>query len=162
MVTAYIGIGSNLGDREAHIRAAVAAVGALPETRVTGRAPVIETAPVGGPSQPDYLNTAIAVETAFEPEALLAALAAVEDALGRTRAERWGPRTVDLDILLYGDRVIETPALTVPHPRMAERLFVLEPLAALAPGAVHPVLLKPIRQLFEECKARCCRQDSGT
>jgi 2-amino-4-hydroxy-6-hydroxymethyldihydropteridine diphosphokinase len=117
---------------------------------------------VGGPAQPDYLNTVIAVETALEPEALLEALVAIENRLGRTREVRWGPRTVDLDVLLYGDRVIETPALTVPHPRMAERLFVLGPLAALAPEAVHPVSLKPVRQLYKECKARCCRQDSGT
>ena len=161
-VRAYLGVGSNLGDRAANIDAAARAVGALPGTRLAGRGPVLETVPVGGPPQPKYLNTVFAVDTTLAPRALLDALAGVERDLGRVRTVPNGPRTMDLDILLYGDRVIREPDLVVPHPRMAERDFVLEPLAALAPDAVHPVLLKRISQLRMERRQTCCRQDSAT
>jgi 2-amino-4-hydroxy-6-hydroxymethyldihydropteridine diphosphokinase len=154
VVTAYIGVGANLGDRAGQIHAAATAVGRLAKTRLTGMGPVLETDPVGGPAQPRYLNTVLAVETALSAGDLLAALGAIENRLGRVRTVRDGPRTIDLDILLYGDAVIDTPSLTVPHPRMTERAFVLDPLAVLAPDAVHPVLLKSIAELREERNAR--------
>lgn len=149
MEVVYVGIGSNLGDRRASIERAVERIGAIPGTRVAARASVRETTPVGGPPQPDYLNTVVAVETALEPEALLAGLRAIEDGLGRVRDERWGPRTVDLDILLFGDRTLDSPSLSVPHPRMTERRFVLEPLAELAPDRIPPGCARTVRQYLE-------------
>jgi len=128
---AYVGVGANLGDREATIRAALAA---LPG--VVGVSRLRETDPVGVVDQPPFLNGAAALETDFSPRELLGALLAVERELGRERRERWGPRTIDLDLLLYGDETIDEPGLAVPHPRMHERRFVLEPLAELAPGLV--------------------------
>ena len=133
MTRAYIGLGSNLGDREATIRAALAAlpgVVAVSELR--------ETAPVGVVDQPPFLNGAAALETELTPRELLDALLAVEQGLGRERRERWGPRTIDLDLLLYGDETIDEPGLDVPHPRLHERRFALEPLAELEPELVIP------------------------
>ena len=149
MAKAYVGIGSNLGDRAAHVAAAVARMNALPETKVLGVSSVIETDPVGPAGQDKFLNAAAELETELAPAALLAELQGIERDLGRVRAERWGPRTIDLDILLYDDRVVEAPELTVPHPRMCEREFVLGPLAELAPGLVHPVERRPVRELLD-------------
>jgi 2-amino-4-hydroxy-6-hydroxymethyldihydropteridine diphosphokinase len=123
---AYVGVGSNLGDREETIRAAIAA---LPD--VVAVSQLRETDPVGVTDQPPFLNGAVALETALAPRELLEALLAVERQLGRERRERWGPRTIDLDLLLYGGETVEEPGLTVPHPRLHERRFALEPLAEL-------------------------------
>jgi len=124
-------------------------IGTLPQTTVVAVSPFIETAPVGGPPEsPDYLNAVAAIETELAPKELLEALLTVEHKLGRIRAERWGPRTIDLDLLLYDEVVIDEPDLTIPHPRMHERRFVLEPLAAIAPDVVHPVLHTSIRELL--------------
>ena len=133
MARAFIGLGSNLGDREAWLRRAVAAVGELPRTEVVGVSPLRDTAPVGVIDQPRFLNGAVEVETSLAPRELLAALLDIERRLGRDRAggPRGGPRTVDLDLLLYGEAVIAEPGLEVPHPRLAERRFVLGPLADL-------------------------------
>ena len=128
MTRAYVGVGANLGDREATIRAAVAAlpgVVAISELR--------ETEPVGVVDQPPFLNGAVALDTELDPRALLDVLLAIERELGRERRERWGPRTIDLDLLLYGEERIEEPGLTVPHPRLHERRFALEPLLDLDP-----------------------------
>ena len=133
MTRAYIGVGANLGDREATIRAALAA---LPG--VVGVSQLRETDPVGVVDQPPFLNGAVAVETDFSPRELLDALLAVERELGRERRERWGPRTIDLDLLLYGDETIDEPGLTVPHPRLHERRFALEPLLDLDPELAIP------------------------
>ena len=133
MTVAYVGLGSNLGDREATILAAVAAlpgVAAISNLR--------ETEPVGVTEQPAFLNGAARLETELSPRELLDALLAVERGLGRERRERWGPRTIDLDLLLYGGETVAEPGLTVPHPRLHERRFVLEPLAELEPDLVIP------------------------
>lgn len=133
MTRAYVGLGANLGDREATIRAAVAAlpgVVAVSELR--------ETDPVGVVDQPRFLNGVAAVETELSARELLAALLEIERMLGRERRERWGPRTIDLDLLLYGEETIDEPGLTVPHPRLHERRFALEPLVELAPNALIP------------------------
>jgi 2-amino-4-hydroxy-6-hydroxymethyldihydropteridine diphosphokinase len=136
-VRAFVALGSNLGDRRAHLRAAVA--GLAEAGRVAGVSPVYETAPVGGPAgQGPYLNAVVELETGWEPRALLGLAHRLEDEAGRVRAERWGPRTLDVDLLLVGDATIDEPDLTVPHPRMWERRFVLAPLADLAPDVVPP------------------------
>ena len=139
MPRAYIGLGANLGDREAALRAAVAALGASDGIEVVAVSAFRETDPVGYLDQPRFLNGAAAVETALAPRKLLDALLAVERSLGRTReGPRFGPRTIDLDLLLYGDDSLDEPGLTVPHPRLHERAFALEPLAELDPGLVIP------------------------
>jgi 2-amino-4-hydroxy-6-hydroxymethyldihydropteridine diphosphokinase len=135
VTVAYVGLGANLGDREATIRAAVAQ---LPG--VVAVSPLRETDPVGVTDQPQFLNGVAALETELPPRELLDVLLAVERGLGRERRERWGPRTIDLDLLLYGDEAIDEDGLTVPHPRLRERRFVLEPLADLAPKLVVPGL----------------------
>jgi 2-amino-4-hydroxy-6-hydroxymethyldihydropteridine diphosphokinase len=129
---AYIGMGANLGDREETIKRALALLAGRPGVNVVAVSSLRETDPVGFADQPRFLNGAAAVETELEPRALLAALLAVERELGRTRdSPRFGPRTIDLDLLVYGAREVAEPGLTVPHPRLAERAFALEPLAEL-------------------------------
>jgi 2-amino-4-hydroxy-6-hydroxymethyldihydropteridine diphosphokinase len=135
VTAAYVGLGANLGDREETIRAAVAE---LPD--VVAVSPLRETDPVGVTDQPQFLNGVAALETELAPRQLLDVLLAVERRLGRERRERWGPRTIDLDLLLYGDEVIDEDGLKIPHPRLHERRFVLEPLADLAPQLVVPGL----------------------
>ena len=137
---AYVGLGANLGDREDTIRRAVALVDDLPGVSVVGVSSLRETEPWGPVEQPRYLNGAVAVETDLPPRELLEALLDVERRLGRARddEERWGPRTIDLDLLLYGDLVLDQPGLDVPHPRLHERRFALEPLAELAPDVLVP------------------------
>jgi 2-amino-4-hydroxy-6-hydroxymethyldihydropteridine diphosphokinase len=127
---AYLALGSNLGDRLANLRRAVALLGER-EVRVVRSSRVYETEPVGGPPQPEYLNAVVEVGTELAPEDLLRACLAVEDALGRVRAERWGPRVLDVDVLTFGRDRIDQPDLVVPHPRMHERAFVLVPLLEL-------------------------------
>ena len=136
---AYVGLGANLGDREATLRAAVERLAAVPGIRVVAVSSLRETDPVGYLDQPPFLNGAAALETELGPRALLDALLAVERALGRTReGPRFGPRTVDLDLLLYGSEVVDEPGLRVPHPRLHERAFALEPLAELDSSLVVP------------------------
>ena len=133
MTRAYVGVGANLGDREATIRAALAA---LPD--VVAVSDLRETAPVGVLDQPPFLNGAAALETELSPRELLDVLLDVERRLGRERRERWGPRTIDLDLLLHGETEVDEPGLTVPHPRLHERRFALEPLLDLDPELVVP------------------------
>jgi 2-amino-4-hydroxy-6-hydroxymethyldihydropteridine diphosphokinase len=133
MTRAYVGVGANLGDREATIRAAIETLPA-----VVAVSKLRETDPVGVVDQPPFLNGAVALETELAPRDLLAVLLAVERKLGRERRERWGPRTIDLDLLLYGDEAIDEPGLTVPHPRLHERRFALEPLVDLDPDVAIP------------------------
>src|SRR4051812_16973138 len=124
MTRAYLALGSNLGDRAAHLQSAVDGLARAPGTRVVAISRVYETDPVGGPEQDAYLNAVVAVDTELDPHALLAVGQQLENAAHRVRAERWGPRTLDVDVLLYGDLEIDTDTLVVPHPRMAERAFV--------------------------------------
>lgn len=140
---AYVGLGANLGEREAALRQALAALGQCPGTRVLRVSPLYGSAPVDA-SGPDYLNAVAEVATTLAPEALLQALQAIEQSAGRERPYRNAPRTLDLDILWFGDQVIGSPALTVPHPRMDERAFVLRPLADLVPGRVSAAALQAV------------------
>jgi 2-amino-4-hydroxy-6-hydroxymethyldihydropteridine diphosphokinase len=140
LTRAYIGLGANLGDREATIRRAVEVLAADPEIEVAAVSSLRETDPVGYADQPPFLNGAAVLDTELSPRALLDRLLAVERGLGRVRGEgpRYGPRAIDLDLLLYGDRIVDEPGLTVPHPRLAERRFALEPLHELAPDLRLP------------------------
>jgi 2-amino-4-hydroxy-6-hydroxymethyldihydropteridine diphosphokinase len=137
-VVAYLGLGSNLGDRLANLQAAVDLLGSEPGMRVSASSRVWETVPVGGPPQPDYLNAVLRIETDRSPEEVLAACRRVESALGRVRAEPRGPRTIDVDVLLFDERAIDEPDLVVPHPRIRERAFVVLPMLELEPDPVLP------------------------
>lgn len=149
MARVHVAFGGNVGAVEETLRRALEAVAKLPRTRLRRVSPLYRTAPVGVTDQPEFVNGAVEVETGLAPEAFLAELLSIERSLGRTREVRWGPRTVDLDVALWEDLVIRTPALEVPHPRLHERAFVLAPLADLAPEARHPVLGATIRDLLE-------------
>jgi 2-amino-4-hydroxy-6-hydroxymethyldihydropteridine diphosphokinase len=138
MATAFVGIGSNLGDREKYLRDAVALIGAEEGIDVLAVSELRETAPVGPVEQGPFLNGAVRISTELPPRELLERLLSIEQRLGRVRRERFGPRTIDLDLLLYGDERVDEPGLTVPHPRLHERGFALEPLAELEPGLVIP------------------------
>ena len=147
MEATCLSLGSNLGDSAAYIRRALELLrdgGAMPEALSR----LYLTEPQGVVGQPDFLNLAVTVDTALEPERLLRLCLDTEQSLGRVRTERWGPRTIDIDVLLIGARVVDTPQLVVPHPRMHERRFVLEPLCELVPDQIHPVLGKSVSQLL--------------
>ena len=131
---AYLGIGSNLGDRLAHLQLAVDRLAAADAVDVVGVSPVYETDPVGGPEQPDFLNAVVAVDTTLTAHQLLALAQSIEVEAARVRTVHWGPRTLDVDVLLVGDELVDDPDLVVPHPRMAERAFVVVPLADLDPA----------------------------
>ena len=134
----YLGLGSNLGDRLGTLQAAVDALARSPGVRLVAVSGVYETDPVGGPEQPDYLNAVVGVETDRSPRSLLELAHDVEAGARRVRAERWGPRTLDVDVLLVGDETVADPDLVVPHPRLHERAFVLAPLADLLVGRDRP------------------------
>ena len=137
MVSAFLGLGSNLGERSGNLQRAVDLLGAHEGMRVNASSSVWETDPVG-PSQPDFLNAVIGIETTLAPLELLAACQSAEAALSRVRAERWGPRTLDVDVLLFGGVAVDEPSLVVPHPLLLERAFVLAPLLELDPDAALP------------------------
>ncbi|MCZ6633170.1 MAG: 2-amino-4-hydroxy-6-hydroxymethyldihydropteridine diphosphokinase [bacterium] len=141
-MTAYIGIGGNLGDRADTLRKAVAVLDGEDEVRMVAVSGVYETAPIGVTDQPSFLNAVLQVETSLSGPALLNRLLEIERQFGRYRKKKWGPRTLDLDILLYGEEVIQVPGLQVPHPYLHERAFVLVPLCELLPCGRHPVLGK--------------------
>jgi 2-amino-4-hydroxy-6-hydroxymethyldihydropteridine diphosphokinase len=133
----FIGLGSNLGEREENLRAALNRISSLEGTQVVRVSALRETPPWGVEDQPAFLNAVAEIRTALEPEALLDAVKRIEGELGRVPSFRWGPRLIDLDLLLYGTRRLETPRLTLPHPHILERPFVWEPLAEIAPEVVE-------------------------
>lgn len=149
MAKAYIGIGSNIGSREENCEGSIKL---LLESKINiiKRSSMIKTEPWGVKEQPRFINMAIEIETCLKPEELLHLLKKIETAMGRLPAIRWGPRIIDLDILLYDDLIIETPELKIPHPGTYDRYFVLKPLAEIAPDNVHPVLMKTIKELLNE------------
>ena len=138
MATAFVGIGSNLGDRETNLRRAIELLAAEDGIEVAAVSEIRETEPVGPVEQGPFLNGAVQLETPLAPHDLLERLLVVESSLGRVREDRWGPRTIDLDLLLYEKETIDEPGLQVPHPRLHERRFALEPLADLDPGLEIP------------------------
>jgi 2-amino-4-hydroxy-6-hydroxymethyldihydropteridine diphosphokinase len=149
MATVYIGIGSNLGNREENCRAAISHL-IHKGIKVLHLSSKLETAPWGVEEQPDFINMAIKAETGLQPEQLLELLKNTEVELGRAPGPLWGPRVIDLDILLYNSLVMKTAELEIPHPFIAEREFVLKPLTEIAPDVIHPVLKKRIKDLLDE------------
>lgn len=150
MVTAYIGLGSNLAEPVLQIRRALAALEQLPESVLRHCSSLYLSPPMGPADQPDYVNAVAALETTLPPLDLLTRLQRIEQAQGRTRSVHWGPRTLDLDLLLYGDRIIEDERLRVPHPGLPERAFVLYPLQEIAPDLELPGL-GPLAALLANC-----------
>ena len=149
--TAYVALGSNLGDRDVHLAFAVMALADVDGVEVMERSPVYETAPIGPGEQGPYLNAVLSLRTSLPACDLLDAMQGIEERSGRSRrdrASRWRPRTLDLDLLFVDDRQIDEPDLVVPHPRLADRAFVLVPLVDIAPGLVHPVLGKSASALL--------------
>ena len=151
-VTAYLGLGSNLGDREENLRKALSLLGDVGE--IIALSSVYETEPWGYAEQPSFLNMVCGFRTSLSPPELLALAQEVERKLGRVRTIRYGPRTMDVDILLYGDLVLDTPDLQIPHPRIPERAFVLAPLAEIAPDVEHLTLKRPISALLADAPGR--------
>ena len=149
-IAAYIGLGSNLHDPLQQLTDAFAALSALPESQLSARSSLYGSKPMGPQDQPDYVNAVACLHTTLEPLSLLHALQQIENQQGRVRQRRWGERTLDLDLLLYGDQLIELPELTVPHIGLAERDFVLYPLFEIAPELTIPQL-GPLEQLLTAC-----------
>lgn len=145
----FVALGSNQGDRELNLLRALAETGRLPGTRITAVSGFYDTDPVGPVPQPTFLNAVIRLETSLSPQELLAELQKIEtEVFKRKRELRWGPRPMDLDLLFYGNLILAEPDLQIPHPRLHERLFVLAPLAEIAPDFVHPQLEKSISEIL--------------
>lgn len=146
---AYIGIGSNLGDKVRNCREAIERIGAAEENKLVGRSSLYRTEPWGNEKQDWFVNAVIAIRTSFDPDGLLQHLKNVEEQLEKKKEERWGPRNIDLDILFFNDEILETPSLTVPHPFLHLRRFVLVPLQEICPDFIHPQLKLSVRELLE-------------
>jgi 2-amino-4-hydroxy-6-hydroxymethyldihydropteridine diphosphokinase len=143
----YLSLGSNVGDRQTQLRDAQTRLGAAGEVAVASS--FYETEPVDFTEQPWFLNCAVALETSQTPQQLMSSILRIEADMGRRRIQKKGPRTIDIDILLFGETIVDSPDLVIPHPAMHQRRFVLEPLAELAPDALHPVFKKTIRELLD-------------
>lgn len=152
MATVYLGIGSNIGDKEANLAKAVQYIEQIRGIDVLETSSLYETEPVGGPEQDDYLNGVVKVKTALPPDSLLMNLKEIELKMGRKPSGRDHPRAIDIDVLLYEDMVVEMKDIIVPHPRMHQRTFVLKGLSEIAPDVVHPVLAKTALELYQEAK----------
>ncbi|HUH13920.1 MAG TPA: 2-amino-4-hydroxy-6-hydroxymethyldihydropteridine diphosphokinase [Longimicrobiales bacterium] len=157
MARVVLGLGANLGDREGALRAALSAL--APPVRIERASSVFRSDPVGYREQPDFWNLVVTGETALDPPALLARVRAIEEALGRARTFPNAPRTIDIDVLLYDALVLSTPELTLPHPRMLERAFVLRPLVELMPGERHPVTGRRFDEHLRDAEARLERAE---
>ena len=156
MKRVYLGVGSNIGLREAHLKKARILLSYHPKVHFLRSSPIYETDPVGGPPQGKFLNAVWEIETELLPGELLQMLLSIEKSLGREKErDKNSPRTIDLDILFYEDLVVEEPNLTIPHPRLSERWFVLKPLWDLVSDFVHPILRKSVCTLLDECHASC-------
>ena len=150
---AYVGLGSNLGRRKKNIAAALNALESTRNVEVVKVSSLYETAPEGGPDdQPPYINAVAHIETTLSPERILAVCQHIEDSLGRKRTIRWGPRTIDLDLLSYDQEIRAEPELTLPHPMMHERQFVMRPLVEVAPDLIHPVLDRSAKSILESLR----------
>ena len=146
---AYIGIGSNLGESKAQCETAIRALNYLPKTSVVNRSSLYRTEPLGIKNQNWFINAVVEIETSLEPFALLKALLDIEMQMGRVRKEKWGSRVIDLDLLLYDDKIIHQPGLQIPHPEIHNRAFVLVPLCEIRQEAIHPLLNKTAVQMLE-------------
>ncbi|MCF6154049.1 MAG: 2-amino-4-hydroxy-6-hydroxymethyldihydropteridine diphosphokinase [Candidatus Brocadia sp.] len=153
MVPVSIGLGSNVGDRARNLFSAYDHIITTKGIQPLKLSRFYETAPVGGPSQPMFLNAVLIVETVMSPHQLLERFQRIEALMGRVRSVKWGPRNIDIDILLYGDKTVDDRQLKIPHPLIHTRLFVLEPFVEIAPNVVHPVFKKTILQLYKELRA---------
>lgn len=153
MAKAYLGLGSNLGDREKNLKDCIEKIGTFKDIKLLNVSRVYETEPVGGPPQPGYLNAAFVIETSLSPQKLLRRLQKVESSFGRLRDVKWGPRTLDIDILLYDNEIVTDDDLVIPHTLMHERLFVLKPLCEIAADVKHPILNKTIAELMLDIKS---------
>jgi len=149
----YLGFGSNIGNRIKNLERALASLAAQPGIRVISTSSLYETEPVSFRDQGWFINQAVGIETTLPPFELLRVTQHIENSMGRTRAIRWGPRSIDIDILLYGDLIIDHDGLTIPHPRMTERRFVLVPLAEIAPSLMHPKIGERIRAILIDTPA---------
>ncbi len=145
-----IGLGSNIGDRAKNLLCAYEHIIALKDVQSFMVSQFYETVPAGGPPQPMFLNAVLSIGTTLSPHQLLERFQHIESLMGRIRSVKWGPRNIDIDILLYGDRVVDDDQLKIPHPLMHTRLFVLEPLIEIGPDIVHPLLKKTVLQLYKE------------
>ena len=152
MATAFLSLGSNLGDRLGNLRRAIDKIEESDEIEIEEVSSVYETEPLGRQDQPWFLNLVLRLQTSLEPLALLERLLAVEEAMGRRREEDEAPRNIDLDLLLYDDRMVDSESLTIPHPRMHERRFVLVPLAQISPQLLHPRLQSSVEELLRLCR----------
>lgn len=153
METVYLGLGANLGDRQKNIENAIEKITKLPHTELLKVSPLYETEPVGHTAQPKFLNGAVSIKTNLSPADLLRQLKKIEKELGREETFRFGPRLIDIDILFFGDQKLSTPELIIPHPRIAERYFVLRPLLDIAPELVRsllPALSTELRELLKD------------
>ncbi|MCF6157881.1 MAG: 2-amino-4-hydroxy-6-hydroxymethyldihydropteridine diphosphokinase [wastewater metagenome] len=152
MIQVCIGLGSNVGNRAKNLLSAYGHIIALIDTQPVKFSKFYETIPVGGPPQPMFLNAALSIRTSLPSSQLLSQFQRIEKEMGRVRTQKWGPRIIDIDILLYGDEIINNNQLKIPHPLMHVRTFVLEPLAEIEPNIVHPIFKKTIHQLYNELR----------